>query len=286
MTNKKTNKIAQMTADHKQFAGNKETGKIEGMVHIEDWFDEFLETSTPYYKETYFKLLKYEDQFYYLKEFLVQIKLLAMPEIVKQIRQNTGAHKILELIPNLIPNSLSPFEELLTKWIISEYLFTYSHELKIKPDTFCNMVNVIVNRDIKDFGFSIELTDFMDGDDNYIHSWELIQNEQKIPSNLNPDKQVSKPIKSLKWQKNTVLLAYLLNELKTYGFIEDLNVWATSEQIFLDRHGKPIKAESFSSMVKNYEDNKTMDGSRGTPKNSKDIAVLIEVLKAISKELV
>jgi hypothetical protein len=54
----------------------------------------------------------------------------------------------------------------------------------------------------------------------------------------------------IKWLKNSVLLAYLINELKRSGFIADDNIWSICEQIFVDKSGKPIKAETFTSMVK------------------------------------
>ncbi len=50
---KKNSKIIQVTNDNHQFAGNKEH-KINGFIHIEDWFDTFLETNGDYWKETYF----------------------------------------------------------------------------------------------------------------------------------------------------------------------------------------------------------------------------------------
>lgn len=95
---------------------------------------------------------------------------------------------------------------------------------------------------------------------------------------------IQKVIEPLKWQKDSVLLAYLINELKTYGFIEDINVWKTCEQIFVDKKGKPIKSETFTSMVQNYENNKTPNTSKGIPKKHTDISDLIETLKKVSKE--
>lgn len=94
-----------------------------------------------------------------------------------------------------------------------------------------------------------------------------------------------KEIEPIKWQKQSVLLAYLINELKTYGFIDEENIWAICEQIFVDKKGNPIKAETFTSMVKNYENNQTPDGTKGQPKKHTEITELIKTLKAISKEM-
>jgi len=94
-----------------------------------------------------------------------------------------------------------------------------------------------------------------------------------------------KKIQPIKWQKQSVLLAYLINELKTYGFIDEDSIWAICEQIFVDKKGNPIKAETFTSMVKNYENNQTPDGTKGKPKTHTEITDLIKTLKALSKEI-
>jgi len=94
-----------------------------------------------------------------------------------------------------------------------------------------------------------------------------------------------KKVEPIKWQKNSVLLAYLINELKTFGYIDDTNIWAICEQLFIDKKGKPIKATTFSSMVKNYEGNQPGKHIKGKPKDHSDITDLIEKLKMISKEI-
>lgn len=93
-----------------------------------------------------------------------------------------------------------------------------------------------------------------------------------------------KQIEPIKWQKDSVLLAYLINELKTYGFIDETNIWAICEQLFVDKKGTPIKATTFSSMIKNYENNQTTDNTKGKPKKHHEISTLIEVIKKKSKE--
>lgn len=94
-----------------------------------------------------------------------------------------------------------------------------------------------------------------------------------------------KELKPIKWQKQSVLLAYLINELKTYGFIDESNIWAICEQVFVDKKGNPIKAQTFTSMVKNYENNPTPDGRKGKPKAHTEITELVELLKILSKEI-
>lgn len=94
-----------------------------------------------------------------------------------------------------------------------------------------------------------------------------------------------KKIQPIKWQKQSVLLAYLINELKNYGYIDEDSIWAICEQVFVDKKGKPIKAQTFTSTVKNYENNQTPDGRKGKPKNHPEITELVETLKKISKEI-
>jgi len=94
-----------------------------------------------------------------------------------------------------------------------------------------------------------------------------------------------KDIKPIKWQKQSTLLAYLINELKTYGFIDESNIWAICEQVFVDKKGNPIKAQTFTSMVKNYENNQTPDGRKGKSKAHTEITELVELLKILSKEI-
>ncbi|MBP9134056.1 MAG: hypothetical protein KBF75_08520 [Saprospiraceae bacterium] len=94
-----------------------------------------------------------------------------------------------------------------------------------------------------------------------------------------------KELKPIKWQKQSTLLAYLINELKTYGFIDESNIWAICEQVFVDKKGNPIKAQTFTSMVKNYENNQTPDGRKGKPKAHTEITELVELLKILSKEI-
>ena len=99
--------------------------------------------------------------------------------------------------------------------------------------------------------------------------------------------QQIKEIKPIKWQKSSVLLAYLINELKKFGYIEEEGIWTICEQIFVDKNGIPIKAKTFTSMVKNYENNHNLINlnDKGKPKTHTEITELIKTLKALSKEI-
>ncbi len=112
---------------------------------------------------------------------------------------------------------------------------------------------------------------------------EQLMNFEAQHSNNTPMKHKETPF--LKWQKNSVLLAYLLNELKKYGFIDDTDFWKISEEIFRDKKGNKIKNTTFSSLVKTYENNQTPDGTKGKPKAHTEITTLIESLRKISEEI-
>lgn len=118
--------------------------------------------------------------------------------------------------------------------------------------------------------------------------------EKKLPKFNSEHKQneslfklKSRDFEPLKWMKDTVLLAYLLNELKKYGFINDTNIWAICENIFLDKKGNPIKSTTFTSFVKNYENNINVvnPGNKGLPKKHSEITQIISSLRDISKQL-
>lgn len=113
-------------------------------------------------------------------------------------------------------------------------------------------------------------------------------------NDLKPSNQPTPPqkqIKPIKWLKNSNLLAYLINELKTYGFIDEDSIWAICEQLFVDKKGLPIKAQTFTSMVKNYEAITMYDEKgnpttqKGKPKTHTEITELIKTLKALSKDI-
>ncbi len=119
---------------------------------------------------------------------------------------------------------------------------------------------------------------------NYVQDLIESQPQQSTPTTSQPTPLQVKQIEPIKWQKDSVLLAYLINELKTYGFIDETNIWAICEQLFVDKKGLPIKATTFSSMVKNYENNQTTDKTKGKPKKHNEISTLIETIKIKSKE--
>ncbi len=278
-----------VTNDNKQFAGNKEH-HLKEYTHIEDWFDEWL-TKNDYFKNVYFELLKFESEFYYLKEFIVQTR-IAAGDVLQRLQAKTGTQKVIDAIPTLVHNDLSPFEEMLTKWIIAHYLFIhYRHEEKLPNiETFFTTVKTITLRDTQNFPVQVSMNTEgwnMDFNFNGVNGeWKLIDESKALKPRANDEEGKTElpPIKKLRWTKKSVLLAYLLNELQRGGFVEG-DIWKVGEQMFVDKDGKSIKHTTFSSMVKNYENNKTPDGTRGKPSNHKELTELIEHLKMLSKGL-
>jgi hypothetical protein len=199
-------------------------------------------------------------------------------------------------------NKLNDFELYLTKFIVAHCMVSYDNEDKNKTDYFNQVLSICkCQSNNYKYYFDYYRGFFCTGNERGVCAdWHLRLNtkqyvtidKKELAEKLNKLKQTNtqltppqKEIEPIKWQKNSVLLAYLINELKTYGFINEDSIWAICEQIFVDKKGNQIKAETFTSMVKNYENNQTPDGTKGKPKTHTEITELIKTLKAISKEI-
>jgi len=197
-------------------------------------------------------------------------------------------------------SKLNDFELYLTKFIVAHCLVRYYKEDKKRTDFF-NQILSISERQKYDYKYFADY-----GRYKYVNEYGICQDwllklntkqyvtidKKELAETLNKLKQTTtqptepqKQIEPIKWQKSSVLLAYLINELKTYGFIDEDSIWAICEQIFVDKKGNPIKAETFTSMVKNYENNQAPDGTKGKPKTHAEITELIKTIKALSKEI-
>lgn len=271
-------KVIQITNDNHQFAGNKEN-KVNGLIHIEDWFDEFINNAGDYWKETYFELLRFESEFYYLKEFIVQAKLLAVDEVVKHIKMGTGTQKIIDLIPEWIPNTLSPFELLLTKWIVADYIFTYQLGVQSNTHTFYNTIKIIVERETINFSVRILIKGDFEWEfaPKYVsNNWRLIQVKQ--PKNLvqgnTVNKQPAKQIKPIWWQGTGRQLGYLLDELAAKGFIDKNTNFNEAIKIhFIDKDKKP-----FTDSIKQNKSGASNTNINGKPKGANVVDEIIKDL--------
>ena len=270
-------KIIQITNDNHQFAGNKEN-KVNGLIHIEDGFDSFLEQNGDYWKETYFELLTFESEFYYLKEFIVQARLLAVDEVVKQIKMGTGTQKIINSIPEWIPNTLSPFELLLTKWIVADYIYTHKLGVLSNTHTFYNTVKIIVERDTQTFPIQIHLQTSFDWtiDINWVNNkWRLIKVEKKQSlQNNSGNRQSIKQAKPIWWQGTGRQLGYLLDELAAKGFIDkNTNFNEAIKVHFIDKEQKP-----FTDSIKQNKSGASNTNKNGKPKGAN---VVDEIIKGL-----
>ena len=270
-------KIIQITNDNHQFAGNKEN-KVNGLIHIEDWFDSFLEQNGDYWKETYFELLTFESEFYYLKEFIVQARLLAVDEVVKQIKMGTGTQKIINSIPEWIPNTLSPFELLLTKWIVADYIYTHKLGVLSNTHTFYNTVKIIVERDTQTFPIQIHLQTSFDWtiDINWVNNkWRLIKVEKKQSlQNNSGNRQSIKQAKPIWWQGTGRQLGYLLDELAAKGFIDKNTDFNEAMKVhFIDKEQKPV-----TDSIKQNKSGASNTNKNGKPKGAN---VVDEIIKGL-----
>lgn len=292
----------------------KKTQKIE--YSKEQMFDELLQKSW-YFKEVYTYLLKYQNEFTNnsLMDFIINCdsastnvfgalqnvsnnKTLTIKYIIEQDGYYQTAIK-----PDYNSNyKLNDFELYLTKFIVAHYFIRGLKEDNKRTDFFEQVLSITQsqNNNFK-YYFDYHSGFFCTSNEwGVCADWHLrlntkqyvIMDKKKLAETLNKLKQTpNQPeppqtkIEPIKWLKNSNLLAYLINELKTYGFIDEDSIWAICEQIFVDKKGNPIKAETFTSMVKNYENNQTPDGTKGKPKTHTEITDLIKTLKALSKEI-
>lgn len=280
----------------------------------EQQFDELIQKNW-YYNDVYTYLLKFENEFTNLSliDFILNCesatgnilmallndgnnKDLTIKYIIEQKRYYETALK-----PDYKTNyKLNDFELYLIKFIVAHCLVRYYKEDKKRTDFF-NQILSISERQKYDYKYFADY-----GRYKYVNEYGICQDwllklntkqyvtidKKELAETLNKLKQTTtqltppqKEIKPIKWLKNSNLLAYLINELKTYGFIDEDSIWAICEQIFVDKKGNPIKAETFTSMVKGYENNQTPDGTKGKPKTHTEITDLIKTIKALSKEI-
>lgn len=133
---KSNSKIIQMTADNYVYSGNEYSKEKMGkkLHHIEDYFfDKFL-VEEPFYQDIYYELCKIEDQFRYLKEFLVQLDWIVIKKIVKHDLSSLNISEIIRNIEDYIPEHLSPIELQFCYLIMADYFEEIRYKINIKPE--------------------------------------------------------------------------------------------------------------------------------------------------------
>lgn len=272
----------------------------------EQQLDELIQMNW-YYNAVYTHLLKFESEFTNssLIDFILNCESATRNIFMALLNQSSNKTLTIRYIIEQkgyydTDSKLSDFELYLTKFIVAHCLLRYYKEDKKRTDYF-NQVFSISERQMFEFKYFADY-----GEHKYVNGngicqdWllklntkkyitiekrelaETINNLKQATTQLKPPQKQTEPIK---WLKNSNLLAYLINELKNSGFVDENSIWAICEQIFVDKKGNIIKAETFTSMVKNYENNQTHDGTKGKPKIHTEITEIIKTLKAISKEI-
>ncbi len=162
---------------------NKEL-KEAGHVHIEEWFDDWLDESDDYWRQTYQELLKFESEFYYLKEFVCQIERGAFLSTLHELENNESIAEVFKSAEMLVLSAQSPFEKLLMKWIVADLLYFHrdKHENCYDIDIcdFYNKVKVIVLKETEQYPIRIEIKEAYTPSEpgiNYVsNKWRLIGN--------------------------------------------------------------------------------------------------------------
>jgi len=272
----------------------------------EQQFDELIQKNW-YYNDVYTYLLKFENEFTNLSliDFILNCESATGNILMDLLNDSNNKDLTIKYIIEQrgyydFESKLNDFELYLTKFIVAHCLVRYYKEDKKRTDFF-NQILSISERQKYDYKYFADY-----GRYKYVNEYGICQDwllklntkqyvtidKKELAETLNKLKQTTtqptepqKQIEPIKWQKSSVLLAYLINELKTYGFIDEDSIWAICEQIFVDKKGNPIKASTFTSMVKNYENNQAPDGTKGKPKTHAEITELIKTIKALSKEI-
>ncbi len=102
-----------------------------------------------------------------------------------------------------------------------------------------------------------------------------------ILQNNEVNKQPPKQIDKLQWKKDSVLLAYLFNELKNKGIIEDKNVWQKLTAFFTDKDGKEFKNTDFPNYITSYTKGKTAHDGKKVPKEHAAITDILTILNEV-----
>lgn len=169
---------------------------------------------------------------------------------------------------------------------------------KQEPTKFNNLYEEKLNQYLSKVEFS-NAGDFITDELNKINQWynecpqikllkRWIEFLEKKSASQNTSSKVSakKEIDKLQWKKGKVLLAYLFNELKNKGFIEDKEVWKKVKAIFEDEIGNSFDNVDFASMVQSYSKNKkTKHNSKGVPNEHEQITNIIEILTNTTNEV-
>lgn len=256
---------------------------------IED-FNNSINNAEPLYYENFEK--SYKEAFLencitssnfiaYLERYILDTDIAELPKVYNLISNKIKKelwHKRLEYNPKYPFQNNSLFKE------VNPDFFMFAHNVGFEKDE-----NGDYKKPLNDFFTADNLYDKIVNELNWAQKQvDIIFSTKELNPSINTTTQptiLQKEIEPIKWQKSSVLLAYLINELKTYGFIDEDSIWAICEQIFVDKNGNPIKASTFTSMVKNYENNQTPDGTKGKPKTHTEITELIKTIKALSKEI-
>jgi hypothetical protein len=191
----------------------------------------------------------------------------------------------------------SPRTLVITKIIYEEFLEGENHKLvdllNFISDTYLVDEDGIV--DVEKYHFEMVYIEAIINGVQYAYYLEKLKkelallenqtNETSEPNNMINETQKLKSIQPIKWQKDKILLAYLFNELKNKGIIEDKNVWQKLSTFFVDADSKPISNKDFTAMVTNYSKNKTKVGKKSVPTEHKEITDLLNIINDVTNQL-
>lgn len=233
--NKTFNKILQITNDNYVFSGNRkhDNKKLDkDFHHIEEYFFNKFLIDSFFNKEIYYELLKIENKFRYLREFLVQLEWVVLVKVMERISNRENILEIIKNIENDTPDSLRPIELQFSYLIIADYLDYFIKEKstsfiksKIPLEQLSRELKAIFKREIINFPVRVEFsTDYVQTPTNDPGAngkwWVYPKSEtlKKIEIETEIDNNIPIP-KKLKWNGSNIQLYDVIRQLKKKDLI-------------------------------------------------------------------
>jgi hypothetical protein len=254
----------------------KNRGKYE-FEYEKNWYfnvDNFSNSKLIF--ETFDFLNKIEREFEYSEE---DIELRNICFVNKLYKQYLEVNNFLEFPFDYIDHveiAIRTYTEIEKNYFYGFIIKWYGgfpiHNSNKKVETIINLVyrkiepflSKDINKGLKDFFTSNSIDNIS----------EAINNK---PIHIEKDENIMN-IEPIKWQTDTVLLAYLFNELQRKGLIKDKRIWKKLSNFFIDKEGKNIKNTTFPNLITSYGKTKTKHDNKSVPTEHKEISDIISVL--------
>ncbi len=255
-----------------------------------------------YFNKVYTYLLKFENEFTNLTEFILNCEYASNKVFHALLKDNENKQPVKTVIDNNgfydFESKLPPFELYITKFIVAHCLVSYFKEDTIRT-TYFNQINSITERQKNEFKYFIHYkrgglcADWTGWGVCYdwllkintekyvvIEKNKLSETMNKLKQQSTPPQDKAKQIEPIWWQGSGRLLGYLMEQLSQAGFIDkQSNFNKLIKEHFIDKDKKPF-TDSIAQNRSGAGSNKGTSKNKGSkPKGHNEIDTLIENLK-------